>query len=200
MQMIFLFEKRLQIKGSELLEVVGIKELLKKGPVVSEPPIYADALFGQARLEGSPTEMRQYMDFYEGIISEKNFLKPDLIFYLRLSLPNFFRRIRKRAEKDPERKVELQEKEEYWKRLHDLHEEWVRENPLNLRIITIDGDKFDFSRYKNQGEANTDLLTELLIWMKYYESKIPGIIIPETITNYVPRPKYRDKLPFDGLR
>jgi len=36
--------------------------------------------------------------------------------------------IKERVERDPTRKAELQESESYWKRLWELHEEWVAGN------------------------------------------------------------------------
>jgi deoxyadenosine/deoxycytidine kinase len=159
MQMSFLFDKRRQIVGAEDFGEIGIKKLLKKGPVISEPPIYQDGLYAQARLEQSPREMKMYKDFFEGMVGD-NFQKPDLLVYIRLSFSTFLNRVRERAEKDPARSVELAESEEYWKRLWELHEEWIEENPLDLDIIVIDGDELDFSKYDDVEEAKADILSE----------------------------------------
>lgn len=207
-QMFFLYESRLRVKGSEALGVVGIEDLLKKGPVLSGPPIWQNALYAQARLEKFPEKRRQYDDFYHGMVTaDEDFPTSDLVFYLRLEFDTFLRRLRERAEEDPSRRPELNEKEEYWKRLWCLQEDWVKRNPLGLKIISINGDRFDFSRYPNSEEAKSDLLTEFLDWTRYClidsrtdERKIfENIIIPEVIVNHRPSPTYVDNLPFGGL-
>ncbi len=159
MQMSFLFDKRCQILGAEGSREVGIIKLLEKGPVVSEPPIYQDGLYAQARLEQFPQEMKQYKIFFEGMVGD-DFPKPDLLVYIRLSFSTFLNRVRERAKRDPARSVELEEREEYWKRLWELHEEWIEENPLDLNIIVINGDELDFSKYDDVEEAKADFLLE----------------------------------------
>jgi len=159
MQMSFLFDKRRQIIGVEGSGEVSIIKLLEKGPVISEPPIYQDGLYAQARLEQFPQEMEKYKDFFEGMVGD-DFQKPDLLVYIRLGFSTFLNRVRERAEKDSARSVELEESEEYWKRLWELHEQWIEENPLDLNIIVIDGDELDFSKYDDVEEAKTDLLSE----------------------------------------
>lgn len=159
MQMSFLFDKRRQIVGVESLGEGGIRKLLKKGPVISEPPIYQDGLYAQARLEQFPREMKLYQDFFEGMVDE-NLQRPDLLVYIRLSFSTFLNRVRERAEKDPARSVELEESEDYWKRLWDLHEQWIEDNPLDLDIVVINGDELDFSKYDDVEEAKADLLSE----------------------------------------
>lgn len=159
MQMSFLFDKRRQIVGAEDFGEIGIKKLLKKGPVISEPPIYQDGLYAQARLEQFPREMKQYKDFFEGMVDD-DFQRPDLLVYIRLSFSTFLNRVRERAEKDPTRSVELEESEEYWKRLWNLHEQWIEDNPLDLDIIVIDGDELDFSKYDDIEGAKADIFSE----------------------------------------
>ena len=72
------------------------------------------------------------------------------------------RGIEERAQGDPTRKAELQESGDYWKRLWELHEEWVIKNPLCLNIIVLDMDKYNFSRYKNKDEALETAYQELV--------------------------------------
>lgn len=160
-QMFFLDAKWRQTLGSKELKTLGVKQILSKRPVVQEPPIYEDALYAQARLEGNPRQWDWYQNFYEGLVNMDSFPKPDLVVFLHLRLPVMLARIRERAKKNPERASELKESEAYWERLRWLHEKWVKENPLGLKIITLDMDRFDFSYYKNDGEALEDAFREL---------------------------------------
>jgi len=160
-QIFFLDAKWRQTQGSKELKEIGVKEILAEKPVIQEPPIYEDALYAQARLEESPAQWQRYKEYYEGLVEGNSFPKPDLIVFLRLRLPVILERIRKRAAECPERVGELQESEAYWERLRWLHEEWVRENPLNLKIITLDMDKYDFSYYKDDGDALEAAFAEL---------------------------------------
>lgn len=151
-QMFLVYEKWLQTKGSRKMGVSGVRRFWQR-PVVQEPPIYEDALYAQARLEKNPRQWDWYQNFYEGLVNMNLFPKPDLIVFLHLRLPVMLVRIRERAKKNPERKSELGESEAYWERLRWLQESWVKENPLGLRIVTLDMDRFDFSGYNSGGEA-----------------------------------------------
>ncbi|MFH1863362.1 MAG: deoxynucleoside kinase [bacterium] len=152
-QTLFLFESWRQVAGGASLGIEGVKEKLKMGSVISEPTIWQNAFYAQARLEGNPKELSWYQDFFNGLVRSDSFPKPDVLIYLKVSFPNMLRGIEERAQRDLTRKTELQESEGYWRRLWGLHEEWVNENPLGLKIITLDMDKYDFSSYNSDGEA-----------------------------------------------
>lgn len=152
-QIFFLDTKWRQVCGDKVLRNPGILKILKRQDVIQEPPIYEDALYAQARLEEKPKEWNWYKEYYSGLIGVDSFPKPDLVAFLRLRLPVMLARIRERAEKNPERASELKESEVYWERLRWLHENWIKENPLGLKIVTLDMDRFDFSSYKSDGDA-----------------------------------------------
>lgn len=160
-QMFFVFEKWLQTKGSRKLGVSGVRRFWT-WPVIQEPPIYEDALYAQARFGDDPEKWEKYDTFYNGLLSAKLFPKPDLLVYLHLDFPKMLENIRKRAEQDPQRAVELNESENYWRKLWQLHENWVKENPLGLRIVTLDMDKYHFSDYKSKDEALEAAYQELV--------------------------------------
>ncbi len=158
-QMYYLFEKRRQVIGFESSGEIGVRKLLESGPVVSEPPIFQDGLYARARLEQYPEQMKTYQDFFDGMVNDGR-QNPDLLTYLRLKSPTFLRRLEERAKKDPAREVELKESKVHWRRLWELHEEWIEENPLDLNIIVINGDELDFSKYSDVEEAKADWLLE----------------------------------------
>jgi len=159
-QFLFAFDKRLRTAGSHNLGVTGVKDLLKNGPVVLEPPIWEDRLYAQARLENNPRELEWYERFYQGLVSGNCLPEPDIVTYLRLDFSTMFKRIEERAKCDPSRSVELDEKPEDWKRLWDLHEEWISQNPLNLKIVTLDMDKYDYAKYSHQQDVENSIIAE----------------------------------------
>lgn len=74
---------------------------------------------------------------------------------------------KQRAENDPARKTELQESENYWRRLWELHEEWVAGNPLGLNIFILDMDKYDISNYFNREQQLGAVFEELSKKVKF---------------------------------
>jgi deoxyadenosine/deoxycytidine kinase len=179
-QMYYLFEKRRQVVGFESSGEIGVRKILESGPVISEPPIFQDGLYARARLEQYPEQMKTYQDFFDGMVNDGR-QSPDLLLYLRLSFPTFLKRLEERAKRDPIREVELKESEVYWKKLWELHEEWIEENPLDLNIIVIDGDKLDFSKYDNDEEAKADLLLEFIKLTKESLVGNKKIILPNIL-------------------
>lgn len=158
-QMYYLFEKRRQVVGFESSGEIGVRKVLENGPVISEPPIFQDGLYARARLEQYPEQMKTYQDFFDGMVNDGR-QNPDLLLYLRLSFPSFLNRLEERAKRDSAREVELEESEVYWRRLWELHEQWIEDNPLSLNIIVINGDELDFSKYSDVEEAKADLFLE----------------------------------------
>ncbi|MBU0572334.1 deoxynucleoside kinase [Patescibacteria group bacterium] len=176
-QLTFLFDRRCKVLGFG--EKEGVKDMLERGSVISES-IYQDRIYAQARLENSPKKMDEYNLFFEGMVDEEDH-NPDLLVYIRLTYPTFIKRLINRAKTNPERAVELEEKPEYWMRLRHLFETWITENPLNLNIIIIDGDKYDFSNYENEEDAKKKLLEELTGEMKKRLGGNENIILPEAL-------------------
>jgi len=173
--MFFLFDKRCKVLGFAGKE--GVKHMLESESVISEPSIYQDHIYAQARLENFPKKMNEYNLLFKGMVEEEAH-NPDLLIYFRLTYPTFIKRLKDRAITNPERAVELEEKAEYWMRLRHILEEWITENPLNLNIITIDGDKYDFSNYGNEEDAVRELLEELTEEAKKRLSGNGTIVLP----------------------
>lgn len=193
MQSLFLFNKWQQTHGSDAVGIVGIRKLLEAGPIISQPPIYQDALYARARL-GKSKEFHYYEEFYRGLISSDTFPTPDLVVYMRISFENMIARINQRASQNPARAVELNEKRTYWKKLWKFHEVWVGRNLGQMKIAVINGDSFNFSRFENGDAAKEALLHEFLNQARYHlvgplgkEPNPPqDLIIPDVILSHRP--------------
>ena len=185
-QIYFAYDKWLKLKE--------IKDLLKKEPVFSEPIHHQDFLYAQARFENNPWLFERYDDFFHGLFPNNGSFVPDITIYLKLGFENMMRSIAERAEGDPNRLVELEEKKEYWQRLWQLNEEFVKKNRLSLNMIVIKADCYRKHYFRNKEMADDALLLEFLNQIKYacidpYTEKPrfgKKIIIPEVIVNHRP--------------
>jgi deoxyadenosine/deoxycytidine kinase len=173
--------------------IAGIRKLLEASPVISQPPIWQDALYARARL-GKSAEFGSYQAFYSGLVSADSFPTPDLVVYMRVGFGNMLARIDNRARNNPDREVELKEKPAYWKKLWKFHEVWVRRNLGQMRIAVIDGDSFNFARFENEDVAKKALLHEFLNQARYHlvgplgkePRQSQNLIIPDLILNHRP--------------
>jgi len=202
MQSIFLFNKWQQTQGSAAVGIPGIKDLLAQGPVISQPPIWQDALYARARM-GRNSEFGKYEEFFKGLTSVEAFPNPDLVVYMRVSFENMLFRIRQRAEQDPGRAVELNEKRSYWRKLWKFHEVWVEKNLGRMRIAVINGDNFNFWRFANNEVAKETLLQEFLNIARYHlvgplgrePSPPENLVIPDVILTHRPPVRSYDITP-----
>jgi deoxyadenosine/deoxycytidine kinase len=202
-QVEFLLQKYWRIKGSAKRHFKGVEAIAKKKPVGIEPPPVSDKLFATARLEGDPVFLDLYLKVFETLFPEGSF-QPDLVVYLRLTLAKMLERIENRGRACRDRAVELEESPEYWRRVWELHEEWVKQNHDSQRIIIINADTYDFARFHTKEAGKEALLREFLAQARYacidpltgYQKIPAGVIIPPSIVNYRPDPlAYDDKVP-----
>lgn len=108
--------------------------------VVQDRTVYEDAeIFARALHEGGHIVSRDYhtyRELYEVLVM---FLPPpDLVVYLRASVPTLQRRIASRG-----RAYELNISAEYLAQLNDLYEEWLR-SFLICPVLTVPADDLDF--------------------------------------------------------
>lgn len=89
-QFVFLYESWLQNRGSEPLAIPGVKDILKEGSVILEPPFWQNTLYAQARLEGNPKLLALYNRVASGLIEKDAFPKPDNLIYLRVSFSSMY--------------------------------------------------------------------------------------------------------------
>jgi len=130
----------------------------RPGTVVQDRSVYEDAEIFAENLyrQGHMTERdyRTYRELYEAM---GLFLPPpDLVVYLRASVPTLLKRIRKRG-RDFERKVPA----EYLEQLNKLYEEWTERFSL-CPVLTVPSDNLDFVQYNSHMELIAAKIVEKL--------------------------------------
>lgn len=120
----------------------------RPGTVVQDRSVYEDAEVFAENLyrQGNMTE-RDYRTYRELYAAMGLFLPPpDLVVYLRASVPVLIKRIRKRG-RDFERQVSA----EYLEQLNHLYEEWIDRFSL-CPVLTVPADNLDFVQYNSHME------------------------------------------------
>ena len=109
--------------------------------VVQDRSIYEDYyIFAKNLYEQGKMSSRDYNNYCELFKVMSQFLdKPDLVIYLRASLPTLLERINKRG-RDYEKAIPV----EYLKQLSILYEEWIDEIKDTWPLLIIDVDDLDF--------------------------------------------------------
>ena len=111
-----------------------------EGTVIQDRTIFEDAeifatnLFKQGFI--SKRDFRIYKAFYASIV--KAFRPPDLLIYLKCSLPTINKRIAKRG-----RGMEQKIPEDYLKGLNKLYDQWIRRYKLSP-VLVYPTDKLDY--------------------------------------------------------
>ena len=124
-------------------------EILKRpGTVVQDRSVYEDAevfaenLYRQGHM--NERDYRTYRGLYEAMAM---FLPPpDLVIYLRASVPTLVQRIRKRG-----RDYEKSMTGDYLERLNQLYDAWIDGFSL-CPVLTVPSDNLDFVRYNSHME------------------------------------------------
>ncbi len=130
----------------------------RPGTVVQDRSVYEDAEVFAENLyrQGHMTE-RDYHTYRELYEAMGLFLPPpDLVVYLRASVPTLVKRIRKRG-RDFERKVSA----EYLEQLNQLYEEWTERFSL-CPVLTVPSDNLDFVQYNSHMELIAAKIVEKL--------------------------------------
>jgi deoxyadenosine/deoxycytidine kinase len=128
------------------------------GSVVQDRSVYEDAeIFARAlHLQGHIAERDYvtYRELYEVLVE---FLPPpDLVVYLRASVPTLLKRIQQRG-----RAFEQNMDPVYLAQLNDLYEGWL-ENFAQCPVLTIPSDDLDFVRSETQLQLIIDKIVEKL--------------------------------------
>jgi len=120
--------------------------------VVQDRTIYEDAVIFAANLYDmglmSPRDYENYrglFDLMSGLISP-----PDLLIYLRASVPTLVRQIEMRG-----RPYESGIRLDYLRRLNERYEGWIR-NYRESNLLIVDVDKYDFIKDKSNLSAVID--------------------------------------------
>jgi deoxyadenosine/deoxycytidine kinase len=110
--------------------------------VYEDAEVFAENLYRQ----GNMTE-RDYRTYRELYAAMGLFLPPpDLVVYLRASVPVLVKRIRKRG-RDFERQVSA----DYLEQLNRLYEEWIERFSL-CPVLTVPADNLDFVQFNSHME------------------------------------------------
>lgn len=120
----------------------------RPGTVVQDRSVYEDAeVFAENLYRQGNMSERDYRTYRELYSAMGLFLPPpDLVVYLRASVPVLVKRIRKRG-RDFERQVSA----EYLEQLNRLYEEWIERFSL-CPVLTVPADNLDFVQYNSHME------------------------------------------------
>lgn len=120
----------------------------RPGTVVQDRSVYEDAeVFAENLYRQGNMSERDYRTYRELYAAMGLFLPPpDLVVYLRASVPVLLKRIRKRG-RDFERQVSA----EYLEQLNRLYEEWIERFSL-CPVLTVPADNLDFVQFNSHME------------------------------------------------
>jgi len=135
------------------------RQLLDRpGTVVQDRSVYEDAEIFAENLyrQGHMTERdyRTYRELYEAMMLYLP--PPDLVVYLRASVPTLLQRIRMRG-RDFEQDVSA----EYLEQLNQLYQEWLEDFSL-CPVLTVPSDNLDFVKYDGHMELIVAKIVEKL--------------------------------------
>jgi deoxyadenosine/deoxycytidine kinase len=133
------FNLQIYFLNSRFRRIIDIRKSGKT--VIQDRTIYEDAFIFAPNLHGmnlmSTRDFENYKSLFELISS---FIQPpDLLIYLRASVPTLVSQIQKRG-----REYESAIRIDYLKNLNDMYEEWVENYKLG-KILFIDVDNLKFS-------------------------------------------------------
>jgi len=138
------FNLQIYFLSSRFRRIIDIRKSGKT--VIQDRTIYEDAFIFAPNLHGmnlmSTRDFENYKSLFELISS---FIQPpDLLIYLRASVPTLVSQIQKRG-----REYESAIRIDYLKNLNDMYEEWVESYKLG-KILFIDVDNLKFSESSEQ--------------------------------------------------
>lgn len=132
--------------------------LLRPDSVVQDRTVYEDAEVFARNLHRqglmSERDRRSYEELYD--VLSALLPPPDLVVYLRASVPTLMARIARRG-----RKFEQEISPEYLEQLNALYEEWVARFAL-CPVLTISSDSLDFVRNSHHLDLIVDKVLEKL--------------------------------------
>ena len=128
---IYFLNKRFQ----DVVEISKHKEV-----IIQDRTIYEDARIFAPNLHAmglmSTRDFENYRDLFDLMMSLVN--PPDLLIYLRSSIPNLFAKIQKRG-REYERSIRI----DYITGLNQRYEDWIKDYKSRLLIIDVDNIKFE---------------------------------------------------------
>ena len=132
----------------DVLEIAKSKDVIIQDRTLFEGVhIFVANNYAQGNL--SKRDYETYMDLFNVMMSMVKI--PDLLIYLKSSVPHLVARIQKRG-RDYEQGMSL----EYLKGLNDRYERWIAEYPG--KVLTVEADKLDFENRPDDFAKITDQL------------------------------------------
>ncbi len=132
------FNLQVYFLGSRIKQAAEVARI--EGDIVQDRTVYEDAYIFAANLHEmgllSTRDHESYMDIFG--FTEHLIPQPDVLIYLRGSVPTLISQIHKRG-----RAYEMSIQEDYLARLNEKYEHWIGEI-YSGRVVTIDIDKDDF--------------------------------------------------------
>ena len=134
------FNLQIYFLGSRIRQTMEMLSDASEGYIVQDRTIYEDAHIFADNLHEMGLMTSRDFDTYMGIFRLVTELipKPDLLIYLRASVPTLISQIRKRG-----REYEMNIDETYLKRLNDKYNYWI-DNLYDGEVLVIDKDHEDF--------------------------------------------------------
>ena len=132
------FNLQIYFLNSRFQQVIEIKD--SPNPIIQDRTIYEDAEIFAPNLHKmglmSSRDFENYKSLYSTIISQIE--APDLMIYLKASIPTLVDNIQKRG-RDYEENIRL----DYLKRLNEFYESWIGKYDQG-KLLVIDCDKLNF--------------------------------------------------------
>ncbi|NLJ08066.1 MAG: deoxynucleoside kinase [Sphingobacteriales bacterium] len=132
---IYFLQKRFQ-------QIIDIRE--GKKTVIQDRTIYEDAYIFAPNLHQMGLMSKRDFDNYRTLFEtiEKFITPPDLLIYLRASIPTLVNQIQRRG-----REFEDSLRLDYLKKLNERYEAWIADykSQKNSKVLIIDVDKFNFA-------------------------------------------------------
>ncbi|WP_105316523.1 deoxynucleoside kinase [Thermus tenuipuniceus] len=136
-----------------LLEVNGARAVVQDRTVYEDALVFAQNLYREGHLK--ERDWRTYLDLFQSVSPALR--KPDLLIYLRASLPTLRKRIKKRG-----RPFEQNLPDRYLLGLNALYEELIASWDLSP-VYVVEADRIDFVE---KAEDRDSLLAALRLWIQ----------------------------------
>lgn len=149
------FNLQIYFLNTRFRDVVEISK--SKNTIVQDRTIYEDAKIFAPNIHAmgrmSDRDFANYSDLFDLMMSLVK--KPDLMIYLRASVPHLVAQIQKRG-REYEQTMSL----DYLKGLNDRYEEWIKN--YDGRLLVVDVDSLDFQNNPKDFENITEKIDSLL--------------------------------------
>ena len=135
---IYFLNKRFQ----DVVEISKQKDIISKQKdiIIQDRTIYEDARIFAPNLHAmglmSTRDFENYSDLFDLMMSLVN--PPDLLIYLRSSIPNLIAQIQKRG-REYERSIRI----DYITGLNQRYEDWIKDYKARLLVVDVDKVKFE---------------------------------------------------------